>query len=210
MRQSYDADEAERILERAATRTAGGGSAVSRERLLAMAEELGISPEEVEAAAAEVEAERQARELRAEFVAKRRSEFRDHFASFLWVGLLLAGIDAFKDHRLGWSLYVLLPWLLFVAAHAAEALPAGGARFEKEFADWRAKRVKQEQQRARRRERRAAKRGEKAAAEEIAAVEERAGLTEEDDEVLRPAMPARNPAEEANAEVVRVGRSAGE
>lgn len=212
MRPSYDADEAEQILERAAARTASG-RAVSRERLLAMADELGISPEEVEAAAAEVEGERQDRELRAEFVAKRRAGFWAILVPFLSVNLMLFVINWLTGFGHPWFLYPLLGWSVGMASHAAAVLPTRGPAFEKEFAAWREQRIKREQQKARRRERRAAKRedkaaGEAAAAAEIAPVEERAGLRE-DRRVLRPTMSAGDAAEET-PDVVRVGRSAGE
>ncbi len=158
MRETFDGDEAEHILERAAARGASGRT-VTRERLLAMAEELGITPEEVEAAAAEVEAEREEEELRREFVAGRRSGFWAHLIPFLAVNLMLLVINVLTGFGHPWFLYPLMGWGIGLASHAYAVLPAGGPQFEREYAEWRQKRVKSR----RRRERRASKRADKSA-----------------------------------------------
>lgn len=145
---SYTSEEAEEILTRAARKQTHGQ--VSHDRLLAMADELGITPAEVEAAIAETAARREEAALRDEFVAGRRAEFWPHLISFVSVMALLIVLNlATNPHHL-WFFYPLLGWGVGMVGHAAHALPTKGDTFDKEFAEWKRKKAQREQRKSRR------------------------------------------------------------
>jgi|GEM_PF-301910 hypothetical protein len=152
---SYTSEEAEEILTRAARQRSHGQ--VSHARLLAMAEELGITPEEVAAAVAETEAKREDETLRREFIQERRASFWPHLVPFLLVNLMLLVINLLTSPRHLWFLYSLMGWGIGLASHAAHALPTKGATFEQEFAEWKRKRAQREQRKSRRASKKAEK-----------------------------------------------------
>jgi hypothetical protein len=155
MRQTFQQEEAEQILQEAVRREvqqAPAGSvtpAVSRERLLAMAEELGITPAALEAVLhdREIEAEREQEQsrltqMRQEFITHRRAGFLPHLYAYIGVNLMLFAINVLSHSNSPWFLWPLLVWSLFLYFHALAALPTRGPNFDRSFADWRERRVK--------------------------------------------------------------------
>jgi pyruvate/2-oxoglutarate dehydrogenase complex dihydrolipoamide acyltransferase (E2) component len=166
LKQVYTPDEAEHILTEAVRRTAEteaaqatGQSGVPHERLVAMAEELGVSPETLAAVLEEQRAHRATQEQQAaaqqaeqqerrEFITERRADFYPHLWSYIGVNIMLIAINLLTSRGHFWAAYPLLGWGIGLFCHAMAALPTRGPEFDKAFAGWReARRKKSEKAR---------------------------------------------------------------
>lgn len=170
MRQTFRQEEAEQILREAVRRdmeqqapaasvAAGAGALdVSRERLQAMAEELGITPAALEAvlrdreiAAEQRRTQESEQELRREFIQRRHADFLPHLTSYLGVNVLLIAIWFLTTpHGYFWPVWPMLGWGLGIFFHGTAALPTRGPNFEREFAGWKARRQKRQEKEAKR------------------------------------------------------------
>lgn len=168
MRQTFQQEEAEQILQEAVRREvhpspAGGVTpAVTHERLLAMAEELGISPAALNAVLQDrqMQAEREREEatlaqLRREFITERRAGFLPHLYSFAGVNVFLLLINLLTNassHRPEWwFVWPLLSWGLGLYFHAVSSLPTRGPAFEQAFTGWRERRTRRQEKEAKKR-----------------------------------------------------------
>jgi hypothetical protein len=155
MRQTFQQEEAEQILQEAVRREVhqspdtAAAPPVSRERLLAMAEELGITPAALEAVLhdREVQAEREQEQtilsqLRQEFITHRRAGFLPHLYAYVGVNLMLFAINLLSQVDYPWFVWPLLVWSLFLYFHALAALPTRGPNFDRAFTGWRERRAK--------------------------------------------------------------------
>lgn len=170
MRQNFQPEEAEKILQEAVRREVQQApvdiatSAVSHERLLSMAEELGISPVALEAVLRDrqMQTEREREEatlsqLRKEFITERRAGFLPHFYAFLGVNTALFAVNLLTSRDYPWFVWPLLAWSLALYFHAIAALPTRGPNFERAFSGWRERRVKRLEKEAKKREEEAVK-----------------------------------------------------
>jgi hypothetical protein len=148
MPQFYSQEEAEAILTKAARRQPSG--TVSHEQLLAMAEELGITPQEVEAVIGEVREAHDDAKLRLEFIGMRRATFWPHLIPYLLLNLMLIFINWRTSSGFPWALFPLLGWGIGLACHAVAVLPTRGPEFERQFAEWKGEKLKKERRRERR------------------------------------------------------------
>jgi hypothetical protein len=160
LKQTYQQDEAEQILRESVRRAAEqeaaqatGTGTVSHERLVAMAEELGVSPDTLaavlndraaegakeQARAAEQATEQQERRA---FIVERQGDFYPHLWSYIGVNVMLIAINLMTSHGPNhlWAIYPMLGWGIGLFCHAMSALPTRGPTFEKEFAAWQTKR----------------------------------------------------------------------
>jgi chemotaxis protein histidine kinase CheA len=160
LKQTYQQDEAEQILRESVRRAAEqeaaqatGTGTVSYERLVAMAEELGVSPDTLaavlndraaegakeQARAAEQATEQQERRA---FIVERQGDFYPHLWSYIGVNVMLIAINLMTSHGPNhlWAIYPMLGWGIGLFCHAMSALPTRGPTFEKEFAAWQTKR----------------------------------------------------------------------
>ncbi|MFN3729041.1 MAG: 2TM domain-containing protein [Fimbriimonadaceae bacterium] len=137
-RHSYNEEEAEQILSLAAKKALPGGG-VSREQLLATANELGIPPEAVAAAEQEVIHLRRDVELRREYNRSRHADFWAHLMTYVVVNAGIMGLNFLVAGRISWALFPLVGWGIGLAIHAFTAFQHFGADYEKEFAKWRRK-----------------------------------------------------------------------
>jgi hypothetical protein len=144
----YTSEEAEAILTRAVGRKAE--QTVSHERLLAMADELGVSPNEVEAVIAEVLQEQQDKTFRREYIAQRRGTLWPHLVTYLLVCAFLILVNVLSDPHVIWAIFPILGWGIGIGSHAAAVLPTKGAAFEREFLQWKQQRERKTQRKARR------------------------------------------------------------
>ncbi len=154
MPSDYTPEEAEAILTRAAGRKSV--DSISHRRLVEMAEELGISPEEVAAAAEEILREQEEKSLRRQFIAERRSSLWPHLIPYLCVNLGFVFINLMNYHGKFWAIGPILGWGIGLTIHLASILPTSGTEFEKEFAKWRKVQESKAQRKARRASKKAA------------------------------------------------------
>jgi len=160
LKQTYQQDEAEQILRAAVRRAteqeaarATGSADVSHERLVAMADELGVPLETLTTVLDERAAEQSTHQTRATeqateqqerraFIVERQGDFYPHLWSYIGVNVLLIALNLLTSHGAGhfWAIYPMLGWGLGLFCHAMAALPTRGPTFEKEFAGWQGKR----------------------------------------------------------------------
>jgi len=119
MRQFYSESEAEQILAHALRRNTEHG--LSREALLAVAAESGISPEEVSRA----EAELAEREEHDRAVREAQIGFYWHLGPYVLVSILLVVLNVVGGGH-AWAIYPILGWGIGVLSHglALKADPA--------------------------------------------------------------------------------------
>jgi len=138
--QFYEEDEAEQILRLAASLTSPADGAMSRERLLATAAELGISPEAVEMAERQLAGQRSHNADRAEFDAIQRREFYGHLLTYLLVNGFLVVINLFTSSGYFWAMWPILGWGLGLAFHVVETFFKNSDSYREEFEKWQVKR----------------------------------------------------------------------
>lgn len=142
----YSEEEAEAILREAARLDRSGGSAQSRNRLIATAAELGISEHAVREAEMRVAESIQLDRDRAEFELSRKSKFRDEVVSYIGTSILLLGINffttGFSMHLTGmWSLWVVGIWGFSILSDMFQYYFRSKEREQAAFEKWRQKRA---------------------------------------------------------------------
>jgi hypothetical protein len=143
----YDDNEAEEILHLALRDSADSG-AMTRERLLATASELGISEEAIVRAEQELarrkettEREKSDQALFAEYKSYHRGRVFSGLGSWASTSILLLGINFLTSGGINWSIWPVGIWGLVEVGHVLEALfspPSKGEKFER----WKRKRLK--------------------------------------------------------------------
>jgi hypothetical protein len=118
----YNKEEADAILARA-IELHGHGEATSHAELLATARELGVAPEALEKAAAEVLARRTDDQAVRSLRARQWRGFLAHLVPFVCVGMLLGFINV-ATGGFPWAVIPMLGWGIGLASHLlAVALP---------------------------------------------------------------------------------------
>jgi hypothetical protein len=118
----YTKDEADAILSRA-IELQGRGEAASHTELLATAREIGVAPETLEKAAAEVIAGRRDDQALRALLARRWRGFFAHLVPFVGVGVLLGFINIVTG-GFPWAVIPMLAWGVGLASHLfAVAVP---------------------------------------------------------------------------------------
>ncbi len=141
----YDEDEAETIL-RLAARHSGLEGGMTRERLLATAEELGISPAAVEAAEREIRGAREVDALRKEYEAEVRRGHWSEVSSWLRGSVVLFGINLIiEGFQLGpladfWCVWPIGIWGFVLVGRMIERAVTHRVAGEERFQQWRARR----------------------------------------------------------------------
>jgi hypothetical protein len=146
-KRSYTQAEVEAILRRAIARHASRGDSVAYEELLETAREVGVPPEDVEAAAREVAEETALANQQEALIARRWRGFWSHFTSYLVVniGLWLA--------RPGGEWHVLLAalWGIGLVSHLLATVMPGQERLAREAQRWREQQARRQEREDRRR-----------------------------------------------------------
>jgi ribosomal protein L7/L12 len=144
--QFYDEEEAEQILRLAASLTSPAG-AMTRERLLATAAELGITAEAVEMAERQIAKQREANADRAEFDLVQRREFYGHLLTYVLVNGFLVVVNLVTSSAYFWALWPILGWGLGLAFHFVETFCKNSESYQEEFEKWQAKRLRRAERR---------------------------------------------------------------
>lgn len=141
----YEEEEAHEILRRAAGNVPGSSSSsgISRDNLLRTAAELGISPEDLEAAERQVRIDRNRATLFAEFTRERRRAFSTSLATYLIVNAFLLAVDLLTGGGL-WFYWPLLGWGIGMATEAFRTFGPDSKIDGPAFKRWVTKRRKRE------------------------------------------------------------------
>ena len=137
----YPQDDVQQILQIAIARQAESEE-LTREQLLEIAAELGISSENLQAAEQEWQSRRKELLERQSFNEYRRGKWRQHLIQYLLVNsfLVLLNVLLAANHLPSWSLYVVLCWGLGLAWDAWKRYQIEGEQYEQAFQWWRRKR----------------------------------------------------------------------
>jgi hypothetical protein len=133
---TFTREEVEEILRRATEHAkAASGDGIRQEELLEAAREAGIDTDSVQAAAAEIAAQREDRREReqatAELAEERRRGWRQSLTHFLIAGAFLTALNLVAVGG-AWLFYVLASWGFFVALRGVRLLqPVDGAAIDR-------------------------------------------------------------------------------
>ncbi|MCU0426530.1 MAG: 2TM domain-containing protein [Candidatus Kapabacteria bacterium] len=113
----YTQEEMERILQRALSQRAQSGN-VSHDQLVEVGRELGLSEQDLMRAIDEEDRVGAFEDAKQEVIRKMRSEWRNHFGSYLGVNAVLLTVNAIQMHgRLTWALATTLGWGIGMTIH---------------------------------------------------------------------------------------------
>jgi 2TM domain len=132
---TYDSEDVEQILQKALTRKDKGE--FSREQLLEMASELGISPNILETTEQKWLAQQEEERLRHRFNAFRRRAFWSNFVSFLAVNLFLILLNLITSPSYFWAIFPVLGWGLGLFFHWWSVYQSKSEDYEIAFQKWR-------------------------------------------------------------------------
>lgn len=132
---SYQQEDIQQILNIAITRQSNGGE-FSREQLIEIADELGISAETLLEAEQEWLIQQEQRQKHREFNLYRHSQLKKRFGKYLIVNSFLVGLNVLTAGGLSWSLYILLFWGLGLGLNAWNTYQLEGEEYERAFQTW--------------------------------------------------------------------------
>lgn len=132
---TYDSEDVEQILQKALTRKDKGE--FSREQLLEMASELGISSNILEATEQKWLAQQEEERLRHKFNTFRRRAFWSNFVSFLAVNLFLILLNLITSPSYFWAIFPVLGWGLGLFFHWWSVYQSKSEDYEIAFQKWR-------------------------------------------------------------------------
>ncbi|MEH1941678.1 MAG: 2TM domain-containing protein [Nostoc sp.] len=133
---TYDSEDVQKILQIALTRKQEGE--FSREQLLEMASELGISSNILETTVQNWLAQQEEERLRHKFNSFRRKGFWKHFVSFLAVNLFLILLNLITSPSYFWAIFPVLGWGLGLFFHWWSVFQTKSEDYEIAFQKWRA------------------------------------------------------------------------
>lgn len=130
--QRYSRDEMERILQRALSQHSAGGS-VTREHLLEIAKELGLSEQEIQSAIEQELRGGEWEQAKEEWMEKRRYNWRTHLFWYLGINALLLGLNyAQEDGHFTWALWSVFGWGIGLLADTADTFFPNRKKVNKE------------------------------------------------------------------------------
>ncbi|MEH1967778.1 2TM domain-containing protein [Nostoc sp.] len=133
---TYDSEDVQQILQKALTRKQEGE--FSREQLLEMASELGISSNILETTEQKWLAQQEEEHLRHRFNTFRRRAFWTHFVSFTAVNLFLITLNLITSPSYFWAIFPVLGWGLGLFFHWWSVYQTKSEDYEIAFQKWRA------------------------------------------------------------------------
>ncbi|MGF1937389.1 MAG: 2TM domain-containing protein [Nostoc sp. ChiQUE02] len=133
---TYDSEDVQQILQKALTRKQEGE--FSREQLLEMASELGISSNILETTEQKWLAQQEEEHLRHRFNTFRRRAFWTHFVSFTAVNLFLITLNLITSPSYFWAIFPALGWGLGLFFHWWSVYQTKSEDYEIAFQKWRA------------------------------------------------------------------------
>jgi hypothetical protein len=117
-----------------AARKSGAQTGSLRERLHAVAHEIGIPPEALREAEIE-HAKRKEEQVQIQaFAKKRKAEWRSHLFSYIGVNAFLIGMNLVQSGSVGWAIWPLMGWGIGMAIHTFNVFfqpPEDDEEFEK-------------------------------------------------------------------------------
>lgn len=132
---SYNQEDIQQILNLAIARQPDDEE-FTREQLVEIAAELGISTDNLLQAEQEWLLQRQERQKQQEFNLYRRSQLKKRFGKYVIVNIFLVCLNLLTAGQLSWSLYILLFWGLGLGLNAWNTYQLEGEEYERAFQKW--------------------------------------------------------------------------
>jgi hypothetical protein len=131
---TYNSDEMQKILQIAFARKQQGE--VSREQIIEIAAELGVSSASLQAAEQEWLIQEVETKKRLMFNAQRRRDLKSHVVSFIGVNGFLIALNLFTSPGYFWAIFPLLAWGLGLFLHFMKVYQTKGESYEADFQEW--------------------------------------------------------------------------
>jgi hypothetical protein len=131
---TYNSDEMQQILQKAFARQQKGE--FSREQIIEIASELGVSSESLQTAEQEwliQEVEVKKRQI---FNTQRRGQFKSHLVTFIGVNGFLVLLNLLTSPSYFWAIFPILGWGLGLFFDAMKAYKTNGESYEHDFQEW--------------------------------------------------------------------------
>ncbi|HAA32911.1 MAG TPA: hypothetical protein DCE56_40835 [Cyanobacteria bacterium UBA8553] len=109
---------------------------LSREQLVEIATEIGISTESLLAAEQEWRLQQKKQQKRKNFNIYRHSQLKKRFGKYLIVNSFLVGLNLISVGTLSWSLYIILFWGMWLGLSAWNTYQLQGEEYEQAFQKW--------------------------------------------------------------------------
>jgi hypothetical protein len=132
----YQQEDIQQILNLAIARQAKDGGEFSRDQLVEIAEELGISTETLLEAEQEWLIQQEQRQKHHAFNLYRHSQLKKRAGKYLIVNSFLVGLNLLTAGALSWSLYILLFWGLGLGVSAWNTYQLDGEEYDRAFQKW--------------------------------------------------------------------------
>ncbi len=131
---TYNSEQMQQILQKAFTRQQQGE--VSREQIIEIASELGVSSASLQAAEQEWLIQEIEVKKRQKFNAKKLGEFKSHLVYFMGVNGLLIVLNLLTSPTYFWAIFPLLGWGLGLFFSGMKAYKTNGESYERDFEEW--------------------------------------------------------------------------
>ena len=135
MPETYNEEAIQQILKLAMSRQGQSGE-LSHAQLQDIADELGISADNLIAAEQDWDVQRQERDDRQAFDLHRRLQLRQGLTRCLVVSAFLILSNLLISHRVSWSVYPILVWSLFLSLQAWRTFQNEGEEYDRAFRRW--------------------------------------------------------------------------
>lgn len=131
----YSPEDVQNILQLAIARQ-GDRAELTHDQLLEIADDLGISADDLTLAEQEWFSRQQIQRDRQEFDQIRRLRWQQHVMKYLIINIFLIGFDWISSGNISWSLYVLLGWGLGLSLDTWKTFNTQGEDYDRAFQKW--------------------------------------------------------------------------
>lgn len=135
---TYQPEDVQQILQRAMTRHQDGGE-LTREQLLEIAGDLGITTDDLVAAEQEWLSHKEEYQEQLMFNQVRREQLQQSVVKYGIVNTFLVMLNVVTVHTISWSLPILILWGLGLTLRAWKTSQTQGEAYQQEFQRWRLK-----------------------------------------------------------------------
>ncbi len=137
----YSQEDVQQILHVAIARQTHDQDDLSRFQLMEIADEMGISAQELDEAERTWLQRKDQLGLEAQFDQYRQQRLKQSGTKYLIVNGFLVVLDLMAGGGLGFSLYVIVGWGLGIAMQSRQTYGLKGEEYERRFQNWRRKRA---------------------------------------------------------------------
>ncbi len=138
---AFDQAAIEQILQKALARQSEGQE-FTLSQLQDMAQELGISADNLQAAIQDWQSQRSTEKELEQFQMDRKKKLREQATTYLIVNTFLISLNVVTQGTLSWAIYPALGWGLGLALTTQRTFQTSGKNFDKDLRAWRRKQAR--------------------------------------------------------------------